>query len=85
MGLEMGGHVTPIDTACTDILQWSWLVSQHLFRSSIDTDIGFRVSLAENWRRRGKFEDVKFIFPNAPMIPITIVRTLPPTDNGMLI
>ena len=30
------------------------------------------VSLAENWRRRGKFEDVKFIFPNAPNIPITI-------------
>ena len=33
----------------------------------------FRVSLAENWRRRGKFENVKFIFPNAPSIPITIV------------
>jgi hypothetical protein len=32
-----------------------------------------RISLAENWRRRGKFEDVKFIFPNAPSIPITIV------------
>ena len=30
------------------------------------------VSLAEDWRRRGKFEDVKFIFPNAPQIPITI-------------
>lgn len=30
------------------------------------------VQLAENWRRRGKFEDVKFIFPNAPEIPITI-------------
>jgi len=30
------------------------------------------VSLAENWRRRGKFEDVKFIFPNAPNIPITV-------------
>ena len=30
------------------------------------------VQLAENWRRRGKFEDVKFIFPNAPNIPITI-------------
>jgi hypothetical protein len=33
-----------------------------------------RVSLAETWRRRGKFEDVKFIFPNAPTIPITVVR-----------
>ncbi|OAP56775.1 hypothetical protein AYL99_08887 [Fonsecaea erecta] len=30
------------------------------------------VSLAETWRRRGKFEDVKFIFPNAPNIPITV-------------
>lgn len=30
------------------------------------------VSLAESWRRRGKFEDVKFIFPNAPNIPITV-------------
>jgi hypothetical protein len=31
------------------------------------------VSLAENWRRRSKFEEVKFIFPNAPTIPITVV------------
>ncbi|SLM33306.1 acyl-protein thioesterase 1 [Lasallia pustulata] len=30
------------------------------------------VSLAENWRRRGKFEEVAFIFPNAPAIPITV-------------
>ncbi|KIX10299.1 uncharacterized protein Z518_01381 [Rhinocladiella mackenziei CBS 650.93] len=30
------------------------------------------VSLAESWRRRGKFEDVKFVFPNAPNIPITV-------------
>ncbi|KAK8216074.1 Phospholipase/carboxylesterase/thioesterase [Phyllosticta capitalensis] len=28
--------------------------------------------LAENWRRRNKFEEVSFIFPNAPHIPITI-------------
>lgn len=33
-----------------------------------------RVSLAHNWRRRGLFEEVTFIFPNAPMIPITVVR-----------
>jgi len=32
------------------------------------------VSLAENWRRRQKFEEVKFIFPNAPMMPITVNR-----------
>ena len=31
------------------------------------------VSLAENWRRRSKFDEVKFIFPNAPAIPITVV------------
>jgi len=31
------------------------------------------VGLAENWRRRQKFEEVKFIFPNAPAIPITVV------------
>jgi predicted esterase len=30
------------------------------------------VSLAENWRRRSKFEEVKFIFPNAPPIAITV-------------
>lgn len=34
------------------------------------------VSLAENWRRRGKFDEVKFVFPNAPSIPITIVRRI---------
>ncbi|KAJ9635439.1 hypothetical protein H2201_003101 [Coniosporium apollinis] len=28
--------------------------------------------LAENWRRRNKFEEVQFIFPNAPQIPITL-------------
>lgn len=34
------------------------------------------VSLAENWRRRQKLEEVKFIFPNAPSIPITVVSEL---------
>ncbi|KEF61944.1 uncharacterized protein A1O9_03516 [Exophiala aquamarina CBS 119918] len=37
-----------------------------------DSCTSYRVSLAESWRRRGKFEDVKFIFPNAPAIPITV-------------
>jgi predicted esterase len=41
-----------------------------------DTGAGW-MSLAENWRRRQKFEEVKFIFPNAPVIPITIVRAVP--------
>ncbi|KAF2465912.1 Phospholipase/carboxylesterase [Lindgomyces ingoldianus] len=29
------------------------------------------IFLAENWRRRSKFGEVKFVFPSAPMIPIT--------------
>lgn len=33
----------------------------------------YRMSLAQNWRRRGMFDDVAFVFPNAPMIPITVV------------
>jgi hypothetical protein len=41
------------------------------------------VGLAENWRRRQKFEEVKFIFPNAPNIPITVVRLFtPPLHKG---
>jgi predicted esterase len=28
--------------------------------------------IAENFRRRGKFEEIAFIFPNAPVIPITV-------------
>lgn len=35
-----------------------------------------RMFLAENWRRRSKFEEVKFVFPSAPSIPITLVRSL---------
>jgi predicted esterase len=31
------------------------------------------VFLAETWRLKNKFEEVKFIFPNAPSIPITVV------------
>ncbi|PKY02289.1 acyl-protein thioesterase 1 [Aspergillus campestris IBT 28561] len=30
------------------------------------------MGLAQNWRRRGMFDEVAFIFPNAPMIPITV-------------
>jgi hypothetical protein len=29
--------------------------------------------IAENFRRRGKFEEIAFVFPNAPTIPITVV------------
>lgn len=39
---------------------------------SIDCGLD-RMSLAQNWRRRGMFDEVAFIFPNAPMIPITVV------------
>ncbi|WEW61406.1 alpha/beta hydrolase family protein [Emydomyces testavorans] len=28
--------------------------------------------LAQNWRRRGLFDEVSFIFPNAPTIPVTV-------------
>jgi hypothetical protein len=35
--------------------------------------ISNRMSLAQTWRRRGKFDEVAFIFPNAPDIPITVV------------
>ncbi|KAI1007850.1 hypothetical protein K3495_g385 [Podosphaera aphanis] len=35
--------------------------------------------LAENWRRNSLFEEVKFVFPDAPKIPITVnMRTLMP-------
>jgi len=36
-----------------------------------DTGAGW-MSLAQNWRRRNKFNEVSFIFPNAPTIPITV-------------
>lgn len=35
------------------------------------------IDLAENWRRRSKFSETKFIFPNAPVIPITVVCCRP--------
>ena len=33
------------------------------------------IDLAVNWRRRQKFTETKFIFPNAPSIPITLVSS----------
>jgi hypothetical protein len=41
------------------------------------------ISLAENWRRRSKFDEVKFIFPNAPTIPITVVGTILPFHGSL--
>ncbi|KAL9072630.1 MAG: hypothetical protein Q9161_003488 [Pseudevernia consocians] len=32
--------------------------------------------IAENFRRRGRFSECAFVFPNAPNIPITVVRHL---------
>lgn len=32
--------------------------------------------IAENFRRRGRFSECAFVFPNAPNIPITVVWTL---------
>ncbi|KAL8808539.1 MAG: hypothetical protein Q9182_000090 [Xanthomendoza sp. 2 TL-2023] len=34
--------------------------------------LGDTLSIAENYRRRGVFDEVAFIFPNAPSIPITV-------------
>ena len=34
--------------------------------------LNYRSFLAENWRLRNKFEETKFVFPNAPSIPITV-------------
>ncbi|MCJ1311238.1 hypothetical protein MMC25_004909 [Agyrium rufum] len=31
-----------------------------------------RLPVAQNWRYRGKLEEVSFVFPNAPTIPITV-------------
>ncbi|KAL8697416.1 MAG: hypothetical protein Q9224_002329 [Gallowayella concinna] len=35
--------------------------------------LGDTLSIAENYRRRGIFEEVAFVFPNAPEIPITVI------------
>jgi hypothetical protein len=53
-----------------------WLVAMLCCYVSILTS--HRIFLAENWRRRSKFEEVSFIFPNAPNIPITLVCILVP-------
>jgi hypothetical protein len=37
-----------------------------------DTGHGWAMAV-ENWRRRQKLDDVKFILPHAPSIPITVV------------
>jgi predicted esterase len=34
-------------------------------------------SIVENWRRRQRLDEVKFILPHAPRIPITAVSMLP--------
>ncbi|KAM5455171.1 putative lysophospholipase [Microsporum audouinii] len=36
-----------------------------------DTGAGWMM-VAQNWRRRGLYDEVSFIFPNAPSIPITV-------------
>ena len=35
-----------------------------------------RMPVAENFRRRGRFEEIAFVFPNAPTIPITVVHLI---------
>jgi hypothetical protein len=58
--------------------QRGWLVRSARRHGCLDTE-EHRIFLAENWRRRSKFEEVSFIFPNAPSIPITLVRQ--PSDS----
>lgn len=41
-----------------------------------DTGRGW-VSTVENWRRRQRLDEVKFILPHAPRIPITVVGQCP--------
>lgn len=41
-----------------------------------DTGNGW-ASAVENWRRREKLSEVKFILPNAPEIPISVVSLIP--------
>ena len=41
-----------------------------------DTGAGW-LPIGENFRRRGKFEEVSFVFPNAHTIPITAVCRSP--------
>lgn len=41
-----------------------------------DTGYGW-ASAVENWRRRSKLDEVKFILPHAPQIPITCVSEAP--------
>lgn len=53
--------------------QRSWLVRSAQWCGSVHPDKS-RIFLAENWRRRSKFEEVAFVFPSAPDIPITLVR-----------
>lgn len=57
----------------TGYLQWRRMVSDNTnTRSGYAGAHDDRTFLAENWRRRGKFEDVAFVFPSAPTIPITV-------------
>lgn len=52
--------------------QWCRLVREMFPQGVLSTDSLYRMQLAENFRGRGKFEHVKFVFPNAPNIPITV-------------
>jgi len=45
-----------------------------LKKTSASIVILYRLFVAENYRRRSVFDEVAFVFPNAPNIPITLVR-----------
>ena len=43
-----------------------------------------RMPVAENFRRRGKFDEIAFVFPNAASIPITVVSEIPDLPLSIL-
>ncbi|KAK3654702.1 hypothetical protein LTR56_003975 [Elasticomyces elasticus] len=47
-------------------------IKRHTSTVIVAHGLGDRMFLAEQWRSRNKFEETKFVFPNAPQIPITV-------------
>jgi predicted esterase len=62
----------PVTIAATGPKHTATLIMAHGLG---DSGLGW-VFLAEDWIRAKKFDYVKYIFPNAPSIPITIVWAL---------
>ncbi|KAK3687044.1 hypothetical protein LTR37_019206 [Vermiconidia calcicola] len=47
-------------------------LKRHTSTCIVAHGLGDRMFLADQWRQQSKFPETKFIFPNAPQIPITI-------------